>query len=123
GVSPLRKNLTLLIGGIQGEGVVSLGTNLMKTLSNLGYYAYGDRKFSSRIKGGNTTMTISIGIDKQLCAEDSIDIILALDKETIDLFASDLKPNGLILFDSILSSNSLDSKDKALIPLPITEVA
>ncbi len=119
----MKKNLTLLIGGIQGEGVVSLGTNLMKTLSNLGYYTYGNRNFSSRIKGGNTTMTISIGVEKQLCSKDELDIILALDKETIDLFNCKLKPNGLILFDSILSSKDLNYKKDSLIPLPITEIA
>ena len=119
----MKKNLTLLIGGIQGEGVVSLGTNLMKTLSNLGYYTYGNRNFSSRIKGGNTTMTISIGVEKQLYSEDRLDIILALDKETIDLFNRKLKPNGLILFDSILSSKDLSYKKDSLIPLPITEIA
>lgn len=119
----MKKNLTLLIGGIQGEGVVSLGTNLMKTLSNLGYYTYGNRNFSSRIKGGNTTMTISIGVEKQLCSKDGLDIILALDKETIDLFNCKLKPNGLILFDSILSSKDLNYNKDLLIPLPITEIA
>lgn len=119
----MKKNLTLLIGGIQGEGVVSLGTNLMNTFSNLGYYAYGSRKFSSRIKGGNTTMTISVGINKQLSAEDDIDLILALDAETISLFSNQLNSDGLILYDSILSPKELEDKKNILIPLPITEIA
>ncbi len=123
GVSPLKKNLNLLVGGIQGEGVVSLGTNLMKALSNLGYYTYGNRNFSSRIKGGNTTMLISIGIERQLCTKDELDIILALDKETINLYHSKLHPDGLILFDSILSSQDLNDEETNAIPLPITEIA
>jgi len=122
-VSILKKNLTLLIGGLQGEGVVSLGTNLMKTLSNLGYYTYGNRNFSSRIKGGNTTMTISISIEKQLCTEDGLDIILALDKETIDLFSKQLNQNGLILLDSILSSKDINFQENNIFSLPITEIA
>lgn len=119
----LKNKLTLLIGGIQGEGVVSLGTNLMKTLSNLGYYTYGSRNFSSRIKGGNTTMTISIGVEKQLCVEDHIDMILALDKETIQLYSSKLHTNGILLYDSVISVEDFNAENHRFIPLPITEIA
>lgn len=114
-------NITVLMGGIQGEGVVSGGFNLMKTLSRLGYYTYGSRQFSSRIKGGNTTITIHASTEKSLCIPHKADIIIAFDSETISNNKELLKDKGIIFYDNVIK---VDKDDNFLmIPLPITEIA
>ncbi|KAB3533446.1 2-oxoacid:acceptor oxidoreductase subunit alpha [Alkaliphilus serpentinus] len=114
-------NITILMGGIQGEGVVSAGINLMKTLSKLGYYTYGCRSFSSRIKGGNNTITLHASTEKILCIPDKSDIIIAFDDETIPQNIDKLKEDGLILYDSTLKDDGY--KDYKSTPLPMTEIA
>ncbi|SNS95144.1 2-oxoglutarate ferredoxin oxidoreductase subunit alpha [Anaerovirgula multivorans] len=117
----MKKQLSIIIGGIQGEGIVSAGSHLIKILSRLGYYGVGSRRFSSRIKGGNAAMEITISTKKIMAVEDKIDIILALDKDTILLYKESLKDDGMILYDNILSVEE-DSCCK-MISLPITESA
>ena len=40
----------LCIGGQQGEGVASMGKILSQSLNEYGYYVFGYRNFSSRIR-------------------------------------------------------------------------
>lgn len=46
------KQLSWKVGGQQGEGIESTGEIFSIALNRLGYYLYGYRHFSSRIKGG-----------------------------------------------------------------------
>ncbi len=109
---------TILIGGIQGEGVASTGINLMKALSGIGYYTYGERKFSSRIKGGNTHIMITISDEPVTCVTSNINIIMAFDHETIDENRHLLSEDGLMLADE-----KLGMEDAAIVSLPLTKLA
>lgn len=120
-VKRLKKKLSIVIGGIQGEGIVSAGSHLIKILSRLGYYGFGSRKFSSRIKGGNAAMEITISTEKIMAVEDKIDIILAFDKDTIFLYKEVLKDDGIILYDNFLSIEADSSCN--MFPLPVTDIA
>lgn len=114
---------TILIGGIQGEGVASTGINLMRALAGLGYHAYGERKFSSRIKGGNTHMIITIGNDLVTCVESGVDLMLAFDEETITLNQHKLKNNGMVLVDETLTIEKSEGVHYSMVPLPLTMMA
>ncbi|MEN1761041.1 2-oxoacid:acceptor oxidoreductase subunit alpha [Anoxynatronum sibiricum] len=114
---------TILIGGVQGEGVASTGINLMRALAGIGYHVYGERKFSSRIKGGNTHMIITIGDDPVTCVESVIDIILAFDEESISLNQSKMKDNGIILVDEILTEGTSLIQTCNGVALPLTLMA
>ncbi len=115
----MKRNISIMIGGVQGEGVVSTGINLMKTFSSLGYYTYGNRNFSSRIKGGNTTITIHIDIEKTAAVRDSIDILLAMDLDTIDSYINLLSEEGILLYDSELKPDASITKKSKSLPFPI----
>src|SRR5690606_22862547 len=49
------------VGGEQGQGIDSTGEILARTVNRLGYYVYGYKLFSSRIKGGHTNYKLRIG--------------------------------------------------------------
>ena len=48
------------VGGQQGEGIDSTGEIFSTALNRKGYYLYGYRHFSSRIKGGHTNNKIRV---------------------------------------------------------------
>ncbi len=52
----MREQLSWKVGGQQGEGIESTGEIFASALNRLGYYLYGYRHFSSRIKGGIQTI-------------------------------------------------------------------
>lgn len=87
------------VGGQQGEGIESSGEILSIVLNRLGYYLYGYRQFSSRIKGGHTNYNIRISKVPVGTIANQLDILIAFDQETIDLNAQQLQGEGIILAD------------------------
>jgi len=119
----LKQNISILIGGVQGEGVVSTGLNLMKTLSSLGYFTYANRNFSSRIKGGNTTLNMNVGVNKAYAVSDKVDIVLAMDEATIEGCTKHLHNEGVLLYDSALKANTEAINSIKAFAIPITTIA
>lgn len=119
----VNKYFTVLIGGIQGEGVASVGISLMKALSRKGYYTLSERKFSSRIKGGNTHIAITIAKEEVNHVESSYDVIVAMDQESIHLNMHQLKSNGILYFDEDMTRNEEWVDRLHSIALPLSEIA
>lgn len=114
--------LSWMVGGQQGEGIDPTGSILAKALNRQGYYIYGYRHFSSRIKGGHSNYKVRIST-KPLCANaDSIDMLVAFDQETIDLNAGQLRPGGIIVGDNKFKP-AVDRDDVTLFAVPLTEIA
>lgn len=121
-VKRLKEKISIVLGGIQGEGIASAGNHLLKILSRFGYYGISSRSFSSRIKGGNTTFVLTIGTKRIMAVEDKVDILLAFDKDTIGLYKESLKEEGIILYDSLLNFEGEEPSSK-MIAIPLTEIA
>ncbi|SKC83353.1 2-oxoacid:acceptor oxidoreductase subunit alpha [Maledivibacter halophilus] len=120
----MSNNITLMIGGIQGEGIVSTGNILIKTLSRLGLYTYGFRNFASRIKGGHTNYIIEISSEKVLAKDDKIDILIASDMETVENNINILKDNGLLIHDSTIDPKDYFTKENFhILSFPFTDIA
>ncbi|MEW9124636.1 MAG: 2-oxoacid:acceptor oxidoreductase subunit alpha [Thermotaleaceae bacterium] len=123
----MTDKIILMFGGVQGEGVVSTGDTLIKVLSRIGYFSYGYRTFSSRIKGGHTNYVIDIQSHKVLSCRDTLDILIAFDQESIVLNYSKLKEGGLLIYDDIVSVkdllDTLPSKNIHLYGAPLTAIA
>ncbi len=120
----MNKNFTLLIGGIQGEGVVSTGISLMKALSRRGYYTLSERKFSSRIKGGNTHVAITIAKKEEVnSVESCYDMIMAMDQDSIHLNMHQLKPKGILLYDEDIKIDEEWTDGLRSIALPLSAIA
>ncbi len=89
---------TILFGGKAGQGPNILSTILGQSLVKQGYYVFVSRDYQSLIRGGHNfnIMTFS---DKPVKSNDSvIDIIVALDENTVNLHKKDLKKDGNIIF-------------------------
>lgn len=92
--------LSWKVGGQQGEGIESTGEIFAIALNRLGYYLYGYRHFSSRIKGGHTNNKIRVSTTEVRSISDDLDILVAFDQETIDVNYKELHSKGVILADS-----------------------
>ena len=80
------------IGGEQGQGIDSTGEMLATVCNRLGYYIYGYRQFSSRIKGGHSNYKIRIGTEPVASTSSDLDVLVAIDQETIDKNYHELGP-------------------------------
>ncbi|GIP27298.1 pyruvate ferredoxin oxidoreductase subunit alpha [Paenibacillus sp. J23TS9] len=115
--------LSWKIGGQQGEGVESTDRIFSTALNRLGYYLYGYRHFSSRIKGGHTNNKIRISTQPIRAIADDLDILVAFDQESIDLNAHELRPGGVVIADAKFGPTLPDGADARLFPVPITSIA
>ena len=115
--------LSWKIGGQQGEGVESTDRIFSTALNRLGYYLYGYRHFSSRIKGGHTNNKIRISTKPIRAISDDLDILVAFDQETIDLNARELRKGGVIVADAKFNPTVPEGIDARLFAVPITAIA
>ena len=117
------KQLSWKVGGQQGEGIDSAGEILSTALNRKGYYLYGYRHFSSRIKGGHSNTKIRISINPIRSISDELDILVAFDQETIDLNAHELIVGGVILADAKFNPTVPEGVDATLLAVPFTKIA
>ncbi|MBW5444493.1 2-oxoacid:acceptor oxidoreductase subunit alpha [Cohnella sp. CFH 77786] len=115
--------LSWKIGGQQGEGVESTDRIFSTALNRLGYYLYGYRHFSSRIKGGHTNNKIRISTKPIRAISDDLDILVAFDQESIDLNAGELRPGGVVVADAKFSPTLPEGIQARLFAVPITAIA
>ncbi|MGD8191307.1 2-oxoacid:acceptor oxidoreductase subunit alpha [Brevibacillus ginsengisoli] len=115
--------LSWKVGGQQGEGIDSTGEMIAIALNRLGYYLYGYRLFSSRIKGGHTEYKIRVSTKPIGAISDKVDILVAFDQETIDVNLQELHENSLIIADSKFSPQVPEDRKGNLYTVPFTEIA
>lgn len=111
------------VGGQQGEGIESSGEILSTALNRLGYYLYGYRHFSSRIKGGHTNYNIRISKASTGTIANQLDILIAFDQETIDNNAHELQEKGIILADEKCNPRVKSVVSSALCSVPFSQIA
>lgn len=97
------KEINLLIGGEAGQGLVTIGLLLSKVLVRNGYEILVTQSYHSRIRGGHNTFAIRMGTEKLSAPLDAVDILVALNAETIDLHLNQLTENGIVLADAKIS--------------------
>lgn len=96
----MKKEVSWVVGGQQGEGIDSTGEILAAALNRLGYHIYGYRTFSSRIKGGHTNYTIRISTERVVGNAEKIDILLAFDQDSITRLGENLAKGAIVITDA-----------------------
>ncbi|MBM7701943.1 2-oxoacid:acceptor oxidoreductase subunit alpha [Metabacillus iocasae] len=119
----MTKQLSWKVGGQQGEGIESTGEIFSTALNRLGYYLYGYRHFSSRIKGGHTNNKIRVSTTEVRAVSDDLDILVAFDQETIDLNFHELRDGGVVIADAKFNPTIPESDTVTLYSVPFTEIA
>jgi 2-oxoglutarate ferredoxin oxidoreductase subunit alpha len=115
--------LSWKVGGQQGEGIESTGEIFAIALNRLGYYLYGYRHFSSRIKGGHTNNKIRVSTTEVRSISDDLDILVAFDQETIDVNYKELHSDGVILADAKFDPKKPEDTEANMYAVPFTEIA
>ncbi len=117
------EQLSWKVGGQQGEGIESTGEIFSTALNRLGYYLYGYRHFSSRIKGGHTNNKIRVSTKPVRAVADDLDILVAFDQETIDFNFHELHSGGIVIADAKFDPAIPEGTGVALYAVPFTDIA
>lgn len=119
----MKAQVSWKVGGQQGEGIESTGEIFATAMNRKGYYLYGYRHFSSRIKGGHTNNKIRVSTTPIHAISDDLDILIAFDQETIVLNHHEMRDDSVILADSKAKPEKPEDCKAQFIVLPFTEIA
>jgi len=112
---------SIKIGGEAGQGIQTVGDALSRVFARAGYHVFTHQDYESRVRGGHNFYQVRVS-DKAVSASRSkIDILVAFDKESIELHAAELSDQGKIIYDA----DALKQKHEGLhyLDIPFTALA
>ena len=114
-------DINIMIGGEAGQGVQSVGFLLSKALVRCGYYVFADQDYESRVRGGHNFFRVRIKDSPVNAISLSIDILAALDKETVKLHRAEMREGGIVIHDKEVTKDI--NEDAAVFDLPFIRLA
>ena len=96
----MQIDFSLLAGGEAGQGVQTVGQMLAKVFARGGRHVFMLQDFESRIRGGHSFTQIRVKDEPVYAIAEEIDLIIALNKKTIDRHEGELAAGGALIFDN-----------------------
>lgn len=116
-------HVTIKIGGEAGFGIMSAGTMLTKAFVRHGYHAIAGNEYPSLIRGGHNVITVGLGTTEFYALDKHVNILVALNKETVDLHKKQISSPGCIVYDP--KDQTIDPQTLSgvtLVPVPLSDI-
>lgn len=98
---PTKLNdFTWMIGGEAGFGIQSAGHYFALACSRAGLYIFGNAEYPSLIRGGHNSNAIRVADFDISVHKEELDLLLAMNKETLDLHVKELVTGGGAIYDA-----------------------
>ncbi|OPY49571.1 MAG: 2-oxoglutarate synthase subunit KorA [Methanosaeta sp. PtaU1.Bin112] len=113
-------SFSTLIGGIAGDGINEAGLTAARLFSRLGYHIYMYYDYPSLIRGGHNFSLVRASKEKIASHTDRIDVLIALNQETLDKHLGRLKDSSFVIYDA--DKVKIDDKKNRGCGLAITTI-
>jgi 2-oxoglutarate ferredoxin oxidoreductase subunit alpha len=113
-------DFSTLIGGIAGDGINEAGVTVSRLFNQLGYRIYMYYDYPSLIRGGHNFSLIRASDHKIGTHRSSVDVIIALNQETVDLHKERLKNDSFVIYDQ--EKVNIDNLSQKGCGLPISNI-
>lgn len=117
-----QRDLVIRIAGEAGEGIQSTGQLLTQAAARAGFRVLTDFSPPAEIKGGNSLYQVRLSPNELHHRGDVVDILMAFTQEAYDVNIVDLRPGGLLIYDSA-EFTPPETTDHERVALPLTEIA
>ena len=115
-------DFNFMVGGEAGQGVQSVGFLLAKVFARGGYHIFADQDYESRIRGGHNFFRIRIS-DREIGAiAQEVNILIALNMDSIKRHQSEMIPQGIIIFDGE-KMKEVSGHNGSLLSIPLERLA
>ncbi len=117
--------ISVMVGGEAGAGITRSGFLFAKTCLRGGLHVFGANDYQSLIRGGHNFYIARADAEEIYSQADTIDLLLALNKETILLHKDELVPGGGIVYDGeeiALKNEELNRDDIKLYSVPLRKI-
>ncbi len=108
---------SILVGGEAGQGMDTFGHLLERTLKRSGLYVFSNQDYMSRVRGGHNFVQVRFSNKPIYASTFKVDLVFALNDETIEIHSSRLKEKGIIICDEDVGEG------KNVVHLPLAKAA
>ncbi len=117
----MRRELTIRITGEAGQGMQTVGFALCKLAKKRGLYLFANQDYMSRIRGGNNFFQLRIAYAPVFSLRKAADIIVALDRPSVDIHKKALSKQGIMILDR--EKFNAEEMDKIFFDVPLYKMA
>ncbi len=117
--------ISVRAGGAAGDGIASVGEAIAHGFSRMGLHVFGLNAYQSVIRGGHVWFQARASPDRVYSQGDRVDVLYALNRETVDIHAAFLSDGGTVIFDPekfAVADGDLPNGTRAL-GVPTLEIA
>jgi len=93
-------SFSVLVGGKAGDGINEAGALIARLMDRLGYRVYVEVDYPSLIRGGHNFATVRCSADKVACRTEELDVVMALNDETVERHGERLADGGTLVIDA-----------------------
>lgn len=111
--------LRIKIGGEAGSGIKAAGQTLARSFVDAGLDVFDLTEYPSLIRGGHNTYKLRVAPYRVTSHMDKIDVLIALNRETVDLHLDELVDGGAVIFDPEQTSTDTWLPDARIRPVPV----
>ena len=112
---------TVRIGGEAGQGIQTIGEGLARVFARCGWEVFTHQDYESRIRGGHNTYQLRFADRPVSCSRDAVDILVALDDESLRADLPAVREEGFAIYDS--STLKQPVRGEQLLDIPLDEIA
>lgn len=96
----MKTDITVKIGGEAGQGIQTIGSLLAEVCHSAGLFIFSIDDFESRIRGGHSFNLLRISDEPVMAPGYKPDILVALDKKTMNLNKDMLSSDSLVILNA-----------------------
>lgn len=93
---------TIGVGGAAGDGVREAANTIGTLLAELGYEVFISFSYPSLIRGGHNFARVSFSTEPLGTDHEKLDVLIALNDETVNLHRAELQPEGVVLDENLV---------------------
>ena len=116
------ESLQIRMAGESGEGVLSTGELITQAAARAGYRVLTYKTNPAEIKGGQASFQVRLSPVPLSDSKDQVDVLVAFNEEAWQKNSRDLRPGGLVIYDSASFEPPADP-DRVQYAVPMTSIA
>jgi len=118
-------DLNWKIGGVGGFGLQAAGALFAKVMRRTGFYVFVTHEYPNIIKGGHAATEVRVADTPLTSHRDGVDILVALDADTITRHAGEMRSGAVLLYDTetVESVPTLADSTIRVIGIPFVKIS
>jgi 2-oxoglutarate ferredoxin oxidoreductase subunit alpha len=118
-----KYDFVIAVGGAPGQGIDTVGKSMSQICARHGLHVYTYSAYQSLIRGGHTFLTVRISSEPVANHGDKIDMIIALDRNSLEVHLPHVAPGGAIIYNTDDVKTAPERDDIQLCPISYSELS